>query len=122
MIVQHDPARPNAAITIDAESPSRLAVAPFPYPGGQCQGNVLDLSAYQGEAFRLYLEADGSLSTELFRDHYWLLAEAVLPERRYEMVPSGQVDENGQPLTVLQEVPLDLGEIQITVFPLPEVG
>lgn len=121
MIVQHDPGRPNGAITIDQTAPSRLIVAPFDFPGGHCPGAVVDLAPFQGGPFRLYLEEDGSLSTELFRDHYWLLAEAVLPERQFENRPTGMTDENGQPVMEMVERPLDLNEVQVTVFPLPEV-
>lgn len=59
--------------------------------------------------------------TSLFRDHYWLLAEAVLHERQFDSRPTGQVDEHGQPIMAIVERPLDLTDVQITVFPLPEV-
>ena len=100
--------------------PSRLVVAPFDFPGGQCAGGSLDLAPYQGGPFRLYLEEDGSLNTELYRGHYWLLAEAILPERAYDMVVMG-VDENGQAITQMSERPLNLNDVEVTVFPLPEV-
>ncbi|MGQ9779658.1 MAG: hypothetical protein ACUVRM_07250 [Bacillota bacterium] len=50
------------------------------------------------------------------------MAEVVLPERKFESIPIGVVDENGQEITVIQEIPLDLEgpEIKIVVFPLPE--
>jgi hypothetical protein len=121
MIVQHDPDKPNEAITIDEAVPSRLVVAPFDFPGGQCSGGIVDLTPFQGGPFRLYLEKDGSLSTERFRDHYWLLAEAMLPDRQFDSVPTGQVDEHGQAITEMVERALDLNTVDITVFPLPEV-
>ncbi len=121
MIVQRDPNKPNEVISIDQASPNRLVVAAFRFPGGQCTGGAIDLTPFQGGPFRLYLEEDGSLSTELFRDHYWLLAEAVLPERQFDSRPTGMTDENGQPIMEMVERPLDLNDVQITVFPLPEV-
>lgn len=120
-IVQHDPERPNAVISIDQGDTARLVVEPFDFPGGRCAGGTVDLTPFQGGPFRLYLEADGSLNTDLYRDHYWLLAEAILPERQYESRSTGQVDENGQPITIMVEVPLNLNDIEIIVFPLPEV-
>lgn len=121
MIVQHDPDKPNNAITIDQANPGRLVVAPFPFPGGQCAGGVFDLTTFQSGPFRLYLDGDGSLSTDLYRDHYWLLAEVILPEKKFDSQPTGRVDENGQPIMVMVERPLDLNEVPITVFTLPEV-
>ncbi|MGB9859206.1 MAG: hypothetical protein ACPLRM_01895 [Anaerolineae bacterium] len=122
MIVQRDPNKPNEVISIDQASPNRLVVAAFNFPGGECTGGTIDLTPFQGGPFRLYLEKDGSLSTELFRDHYWLLVEAVLPEKRLESQPTGMTDENGQPIMEMVEHPLDLNDVQITVFPLPEVA
>jgi len=117
VIIQHNPDKPNAALSIDQASPNRLVVASFPFPGGECAGGRIDLTPFQGGPFRLYLETDGSLSTGPFQDHYWLLAEAVLPERHFENQPN----EHGQPVMTLVERPLDLNDVQITVFPLPEV-
>jgi hypothetical protein len=120
-ILQYDPERPNGAVSIDEGVLGRLVVAPFDFPGGRCAGGTVDLTPFQGGPFRLYLETDGSLSTDLNRDHYWLLAEAILPERRFEHEPTGRVDEHGQPVTEIVERPLDLNEVDIVVFPLREV-
>lgn len=120
-IVQHDTLKPNQTISVDPVNPARLAIAAFAYPGGNCPGTTVDLTGFQGGPVRIYLDIDGAISTDLYRDHYWLLAEAVLPERQYENQPTGQVDENGQPIMEMVERPLDLNDVQITVFPLPEV-
>jgi hypothetical protein len=121
MIIQHDPNKPNEVISIDQASPHRLVVAAFRFPGGECAGGTIDLTPFQGGPFRLYLEKDGSLNTELCWDHYWLLAEAVLPEKQFDNQPTGRVDENGQPIMEMVERPLNLNDIQIILFPLPEV-
>lgn len=121
MIVQHDPIKPNEVVSIDQDDQRFLKISQFEFPGGKCSSLAIDLTLYQGGPFRLYLEKDGTLSTELYRGHYWLLAEAQLPEKRYETVPTGQVDENGQPVTQMVECPLDLNNVDIIVFPLPEV-
>jgi len=121
MIKQHDPDRPNEAIKIDA-NPACLSVQPISCPGGEAQAVVIDLTPLQGGPFRLYLDSDGAISTDLYSDHYWLLAEGMLPDKQYDNVPTGQVDENGQPVTTMAERLLDLNDIDITVFPLPEVA
>jgi hypothetical protein len=69
----------------------------------------------------VYLDLDGSATIDATRDHYWLLAEAILPDCQFENKPTGRLDENGQEITDLVERPLDLNEVEITVFPLPEV-
>lgn len=119
-IVQHDPQRPNLAVRIDQGSASCLVVEPF--AGGPADRQVLDLTPYQGGPFRLYLEQDGRLSTELEGDHYWLLAEAILPEPQWEMTATGEVDEYGQTRMVMRRLPLDLNAVEVRVWPLPEVG
>lgn len=121
-IIQQNPERPNEAISVNPDNSVQVTVQPFPFPGGECAGGSIDLTPFQGGPFRLYLEQDGSLSTELYSDHYWLLAETVLPEKRYDQVLTGQVDENGQSKTEMVESALNLNEIEITVFSLPEVA
>lgn len=120
-IMQTDPKRPNEAVTINPANPNRIQVSPFPYFGGNTAPATIDATPFQGGPLRVYLDPDGSISTDLYRDHYWLLAEAILPERRYENQPTGQVDENGQPMMAMVELPLDLNDVEIIVFPLPEV-
>lgn len=121
MIVQHDAGQPNQAISVDSANHSTLVVAPFPFLDKQCAGAQFDLTPFQGGPVRLYLEMDGSLNTEPFRDHFWLLAEAILPERKFDNQSTGQVDENGQPLYQMVEISLDLNEVSITAYSLPEV-
>lgn len=121
-IVQHDPLKPNPTISVDKVNPARLAIAAFAYPGGNCPGATVDLTGFQGGPVRIYLDTDGAISTDLYRDHHWLLAEAILPERRYDSEPTGQVDEHGQPIMTMVERPLNLNELNIIVFPLPEVA
>lgn len=117
-IVQYDPARPNAAIQIDAANPARLLVDPIPFPGGTTAAAAYDLTAHQGGPFRLYLNQDGSFSSDLTADHYWLLAEAILPERQFDQVPVG----TDQEIFDMVERPLDLTGVEVVVFPLPEVA
>lgn len=120
VIIQHDPSKPNEAIRLAA---NKLIVAPFSAGSINCAGGTFDLEPYQGKAFRLYLEEDGSLSTDINRDHFWLLAEVILPPQRYESVATDEIDQNGMTIYKSVPVPLDLesGDVQVTVFPLPEV-
>jgi hypothetical protein len=119
MIRQQNPGKPNPNITIQG---SKLLISTFKVGDKTVKSKTLDLTPYQGGPFRLYLDADGSLSTELDRDHFWLLAEAVIPEQTFENDPTGQVDENGQAISRMVARPLDLANVEITVFELPEGG
>lgn len=121
MIIQHDNDNANQALTIDQADPNILVVADFPFLDQQCAGGQIDLTPFQGGPARIYLEADGSLNTELFRDHFWLLAEVILPERQFTSQPTGQVDENNQAITQMIEIPLDLNKASVMAYPLPEV-
>lgn len=108
-------------IHVDALNPSRLVVESFSVGSVQTEKQIFDLTEYQGGPFRLYAEKNGELSTDINRDHYWLLSEALVPERKVESVSTGITDENGQEQTVMREVPLDLNQVHITTFSLPEV-
>jgi len=120
-IIQQNPEKPNGVLSIDQANPACLTISSFSFPGGNCSGGTIDLTNFQGGPARIYLDEDGSLSTDLYRDHYWLLAECVLPERQFEQRETGRTDEQDQPVTEMVEKPLDLNNIDITVFPLPEV-
>ncbi|MDK2902734.1 MAG: hypothetical protein PWQ93_653 [Clostridiales bacterium] len=120
MIIQKDPSRPNNILSINDLAPNELIVADFDCDGLHVSGKIYDLTPFQGGPFRLYVDEDGMLSTDIYRDHYWLIAEAIIPDKQYESVPTGQTDENGQPKTEIVERLLDLNGTDITVFPLPE--
>ncbi|MDI3480777.1 MAG: hypothetical protein PWQ97_432 [Tepidanaerobacteraceae bacterium] len=121
MIVQKDPNKPNNVIKVNPEKASELNVENFQCGGLNVTGKTLDLTQFQGGPFRLYVDKDGSLSTELYKDHFWLIAEAFLPEKQYDNIQTGRFDENGQPISEMVERPLNLDEVDIVVFPLPEV-
>jgi hypothetical protein len=121
MFIQHDPEHPNLAIKVDDTDAACLAIHAIPFKGGVFEPKVINLTPFQGGPFRLYLDGNGELSTDLYGDHYWLLAETILPDKQYDTIGTGEVDDNGQEVTALLERPLDLNDIGITVFPLPEV-
>ena len=108
-------------VHIDTLNPALLVVESFVVGEVQTEKRSFDLTAFQGGPFRLYVEETGELSTDINRDHYWLLAEAMIPERRVESVLVGAANENGEEKTIMQEVPLNLHQAAITTFVLPEV-
>ena len=106
-------------ISVDETKPSVLHVAAFTANGIRVPASAHDLTDYQGETFRLYMDENGDLSTCKHCDHYWLLAEADIPPKQAETIPTGEKDEKGQEKTTTVEVPLDLSGITFRTYDLP---
>lgn len=120
-IVQQDPARVNNKVVIDPNNPAVLQILQHQLPNGAVvQPQSIDLTDYQGQPFRLYVEEDGRLNIALDGVHYWLLAEAVIPEREFDSQETSEVDEHGSPIVTHVERPLDLRNVDIVVYPWPE--
>ena len=102
-------------ISVDEAKPSILRIAAFTANGIRVPAQSYDLTEYQGETFRLYMEENGDLSTCKHCDHYWLLAEADIPPK----IPTGEKDEKGQEKTTTVEVPLDLSGVTFRTYDLP---
>lgn len=116
-IVQFNPEAPNLDVSIGAENPAVLKVEGRTLPGGVVVAPAeIDLTPFQGGPFRLYVQDDGTLVVALEGVHYWLVAEGFLPERRSETVTSGEGDEE---VAEHVEIPLDLNEVEIVVYPWP---
>lgn len=122
MIVYQDENKENIQVSVDKENKAALNVAAFTINDTRVAAQRFDLTDFQGVAFRLYAEENGDLSTDKNQDHYWLLVEASVPERLSESVATGEVDERGQETTKMVEVPLDLDNVEIKVYALPEVA
>ena len=108
-------------VYIDTLNPALLVVESFVVGEVQTEKRSFDLTAFQGGPFRLYVEETGELSTDINRDHYWLLAEAMIPERKVESVLVGVINDNGEEETMMMDSPLNLHQVTITTFALPEV-
>lgn len=105
-----------------------LVVQPFEIAGVAIPGLEQDLAAFQAHeprTMRLYVGLDGEYHYKDVDNMYWQIAEGVLPALRYEQVDTGQVDENGQPVTQMVLVVPDLEnemEIKVWALPTPEEG
>ena len=122
MIKFQDQSKENIQIAIDPANAAVMSVAAFTINDVRVPAQSFDLSRFQGETFRLYTEESGDLSTEKEQDHFWLLAEAKIPEKVLQNQLTGEVDEDGRDITQTIELPLDLNQVEITVFALPEVN
>lgn len=121
MIKFQDQSKENIQIVVDPTNAAVMSVAAFTINDVRVPSQSLDLSRFQGETFRLYTEESGDLSTEKEQDHFWLLAEAKIPEKVLQNQLTGEVDEDGRDITQTIELPLDLNQVEITVYALPEV-
>ena len=122
MIVYQDKNKESVQLTVDQENKAVLNTAAFTINGTRVSAQSFDLTAFQGKAFRLYAEENGDLSTNKNQDHFWLLAEANVPERLMKSVSTGELDERGQEIMKSVDVPLDLNNVEIKVYALPEVA
>lgn len=122
MIVYQDKNKESVQLTVDQENKAVLNTAAFTINSTRVSAQSFDLTAFQGKAFRLYAEENGDLSTNKNQDHFWLLAEANVPERLMKSVSTGELDERGQEIMKSVDVPLDLNNVEIKVYALPEVA
>lgn len=103
-----------------------LVVQPFEIAGVAIPGLEQDLTAFQGHeprTVRLYVGLDGEYHYKDVDNMYWQIAEGVLPALRYEQADTGQVDENGQPVSQMVLVVPNLeNEMEVKVWALPTPG
>ena len=108
----------NAEFAIDTDDTAVLKIGAYEFEGMKIPARNIDLKPYQGKMVRIYIEKDGSYSTD-HGTHEWLLIMGMVPEITYKSVPDG-TDENGQTRMKQEEVPIDLNDVEFTVFALPE--
>ena len=108
----------NAEFAIDTDDTAVLKIGAYEFEGMKIPARDIDLKPYQGKMVRIYIDADGSYSTE-HGTHEWLLIMGRIPSPAYKSVPDG-TDENGQLRLKSVEVPLDLNDVDFTVFALPK--
>ena len=121
MIDYQNKEKTNILISVDSANTAVLKIDAFTIAGVRAPAQQMDLTDYQGQAFRLYAEKTGDLSTDKEKDHYWLLAEAEIPQKTTKSVETGEVDENGQARTESEIVPLNLNNVDFKIYALPEV-
>ena len=121
MIDYQDKEKTNISVSLDSANAAVLKIDAFTIAGVRAPAQQMDLTDYQGQAFRLYAEKTGDLSTDKEKDHYWLLAEAEIPQKTTKSVETGEVDENGQARTESEIVPLNLNNVDFKIYALPEV-
>lgn len=70
----------------------------------------------QEEVIDIYQDDMGTLVEG--ERNLWYAATIVIPPRQYQMVDSGQVDEQGQPALVRESLPVDMDAVAVVLWPL----
>lgn len=92
---------------------SNLTILSFTCPKGIAPETTIDLSIHAGEYVRVWLDADMAYSLDKHKDHYWQVAELQVPVQEYQSVDTGEVDEQGLPITTSEPIPIELGAIRL---------
>jgi hypothetical protein len=59
------------------------------------------------------MDDDLSFSTDKHKDHYWQVAEFLVPMQKYKSVNTGEVDENDLPIIISEPIPITLPTIRL---------
>ncbi len=80
---------------------------------------TIDMTQHAGERVRIWMETDGTYSTDKHKNHWWQIAEFDVPAIEYEEV------EKEHPVTKekykdMVAKPLDLKNVDVTVWEMPD--
>ena len=92
---------------------SKLTILSFSCPKGTVAETILDLAAHAGEYLRIWLDDDLTYSLDKHANHYWQIAELQMPHQTYVNIDTGEVDEQGLPVTVSEPVPIELPTVRL---------
>ena len=105
-------------------SGSKITIGAFkPNIGGieKVDETTIDLTPYAGRHMRIWLDPDGSYSTDPRRDHLWQVAELTVPRREYKEIETGEIDPDlNVPIVKISASPVDLKGVKIDLFDLPK--
>ncbi|HBE44281.1 MAG TPA: hypothetical protein DDW17_02200 [Deltaproteobacteria bacterium] len=97
-------------------SGSKLQLDGFECEKGIVSAQEIDLSLYQGQMVRIYLDNDLKLVVNPMYDCYWHLCEMEIP---YPKADININEKSGEEIRSEPE-PLDLNKIKIRYFDLPK--
>ena len=80
---------------------------------GQIPETTIDLSSHAGKRARIWLDKDGTYSTDPSSRHYWQVAELDVPYQSYTSVGTGKVDKDGEAITESVKDTLTLSKIRV---------
>jgi len=91
---------------------------------GKISQRTIDMTPYAGEYVRIWLEEDGSYSSNKHIDHYWQIAEMQVPEQKYQEINTQEINTremntDATPVIKVEQIPIDLSGVEIITFDLP---
>jgi len=86
---------------------------------GKISQRTIDMTPYAGEYVRIWLEEDGSYSSNKHIDHYWQIAEMQVPEQKYQEIETKEMGTDSKPVVKREAIPIDLSGVGIITFDLP---
>lgn len=87
---------------------------------GKISQKTLDLTPHAGQRIRIWLDHDGTYSTDRHKDHYWQVAELDVPHMKYKTENTGKLDKDKQPAAITSAIPPDLRAVKIRKWDLPK--
>ena len=99
--------------SIIAQEKSKLTIEPFDCRKGFTKKASIDLTPYAGQYVRIWMDDDLSFSTDRHKDHYWQIAEFLVPMQKYKNVDTSEIDENGLPIVISEPIPITLPTIRL---------
>jgi len=86
---------------------------------GKVSQKTIDLTPHAGQRTRVWLNSDGTYSTDRNTDHYWQVAEFDVPHIKYEHTDTGEMDDNDTPVVSTKSIPPDMTGVKIKKWTLP---
>lgn len=87
------------------------------------QGVSMDLAARQRDVRTVIdISLCNDLTTAAEGAGPWCIATVVIPPREYELVETGEIDEDGNPVMQQAVRPLDLSKVEMRLWALPRCG
>lgn len=86
---------------------------------GKISQKTIDMAPFAGQVVRVWVDEDGSFSTNPGGKHIWQVAELTIPEIAYQPQMVEDPEGSGEMVEQSVAVPLDLNSTPVTLWPLP---
>lgn len=95
----------------------KIQIAAFDCALGRITKQTIDVSAQAGETVRIWLDNNKKYSTDPRQNHYWQVAELVVPAQTFSETEA--LDADGKPTITREMIPIDLSNVGILAWSLP---
>jgi len=84
---------------------------------------TIDLAPYAGRHIRIWLDDDGTYSTDSRRGHLWQIAELDVPVQEHEAIKTKEIDPiTKAPVIRMQPKPINIKGSDIGLLELPKAA